>query len=64
MGAAYVIATCDPFPFPSEFYPAFVMPGEDLETCKEEALKSGHVHRVWDLTRGVSEETAKQDPTR
>ena len=52
-GADYVIATSDTFPHPPEFYPSFVMPGEDLGASKRQALKSGHIYRVWDLTRIV-----------
>ena len=61
-GADYVIATCDSFPQPPEFYPAFVMPGEDLEARKEACLNFGHVHRVWDLTRGVKLDPGEEMP--
>ena len=52
-GADYVISFRDWFPFPPEFCPIPVMPGEDFEARKRETLEGGSICRVWDLTRGV-----------
>ena len=52
-GADYVIAHSDTYSHPPEFYPWFVLPGDDLAACKRRVLKSGHIYRVWDLTRVV-----------
>ena len=52
-GAEYVIAHSDTYSHPPEFYPCFVLPGDDLAACKRQVLKSGHIYRVWDLTRVV-----------
>ena len=40
-GADYVIAHSDSFPHPPEFYPWFVMPGEDLEASNSRLRRFG-----------------------